>query len=351
MLNVFKSTATSGSLGLGALGSGKGILLHQLNAAITLPTADAGFLIDHEQILQVDSGDSLTDGLLAALPIREGVGTTTADISGQNRHATLTVSNWERGLLGQAIKTTLLNTSVGIPSDSDLLTNDAFTVSVWAKLLTTSPNYGSLVGKRDLTPAGWVIYRFNNFNYLELYLATSFGTMWARYTNTTVVDDAYHNIIFQINGNKFYLYADGELQIPVSGGAGITLPDTYSYGIGGVSSPGMLALGGPTGANGGYNDYVDERAWNRILSSAEIKRLANSPFVGYNVHREQIIPIDGGADFQQKPWGHVAARTVAADTLKNIVYRPTSPILTRDLNIEGFTPSAAEWYVYYEEAS
>lgn len=60
------------------------------------------------------------------------------------------------------------------------------------------------------------------------------------------------------------------------------------------------------------------------------------------------VAIDGRADLIQEDWGFSQGRTAAANTIKSGSFMFPNGIFAQDLEISGFVPSAADWYVYYE---
>ena len=59
--------------------------------------------------------------------------------------------------------------------------------------------------------------------------------------------------------------------------------------------------------------------------------------------------IDGDASFVQESWGFSQGRISGADTIKSGSFKFDSGVIVQDLEIAGFTPSAADWFIFYEE--
>jgi hypothetical protein len=215
------------------------------------------------------TSSGLDSGLLAHWKLDEGTGTTSADASGNGNTATLTSSaDWSAGYSGQAFSgdgSSSISANLGTWFGGD----NTLTASAW--VYATSATNGPLFGVTSLPAGGtW------NMPFLSIAGSTVYGHIWEVNSNNplsaTVSLNNWHflAITYDPSGSgteKFYV--DGALS---ASGTGTYLPssttDTWSTNIPGTKPSGVASV---------LTGKVDDvRAYNRVLSAAEISILFNA---------------------------------------------------------------------------
>ncbi|HZL17991.1 MAG TPA: LamG-like jellyroll fold domain-containing protein, partial [Polyangia bacterium] len=215
------------------------------------------------------TSSGIDSGLLGHWKLDEGSGTTSADASGNGNTATLTSSaNWTAGYSGEAFSgdgTNYVSANLGTWFGS----NNTLTASAWVYAASTTN--GPLFGVTSIPAGGgW------NMPFLSIAGPTAYGHIWMVNGNTplsaTVGLNAWHflAITYDPSGSgteRFYV--DGALSVSGTGtyqASGLT--DTWSTNIPGTK---------PTGVSGVLTGKVDDvRAYNRVLSAAEISIIYNA---------------------------------------------------------------------------
>jgi hypothetical protein len=217
-----------------------------------------------------DSSKSLSDGLVGYWKFDEGVGTTTADSSGNSFTTTLsgTLPTWAGGKYGIGLSFGGSNTyaSVSTSSTFDFLTSN-YSISTWIKS-TSSASNRTIVWKGnpfcDSCQGGYTLYLSGGKPYFVINLNNTTGNLYSASSTIMVNDGQWHNLIAQRNDNKLQLYVDGNLSISSTLPAGAAFSDitgsTLQFSQGSFSFEGSL-------------DEV--RIYNRALNSDEIKQLYN----------------------------------------------------------------------------
>jgi hypothetical protein len=215
------------------------------------------------------TSSGIDNGLLGHWQLDEGSGTTSADASGNLNVATLTSStSWTTGYSGEAFSgdgTNYVSANLGTWFGA----NNTMTASAW--VYATSSTNGPLFGVTSIPAGGtW------NMPFLSIAGSTVYGHIWMVNGNTalstTVGLNAWHflAITYDPSGSgteKFYV--DNLAPITATGtyqASGVA--DTWSTNIPGTK---------PTGVNSILTGKVDDvRAYNRVLSAAEISILFNA---------------------------------------------------------------------------
>jgi hypothetical protein len=223
--------------------------------------------------------------LLAALPMNEGSGTTTADVSGLSHPGTLVnTPTWGAGKYGQGLTLNGTNSYVNIPDHNDFTLDptQSYTWSLWIKNASfkewstvwsqTASNtaffyfYAHTTTDVDGGPVtnGISVYWWSGNNRVGAHSSNNVLTA-GTWSYVTVTYDA-----SQAQNNRFSIYVNG---------VDVTVRTD-------VSSSGTLASINPTniriGANAPFGEFlsgsVDEvRYYKRLLSAAEIQTDMNTP--------------------------------------------------------------------------
>ncbi|HEY2729044.1 MAG TPA: LamG-like jellyroll fold domain-containing protein, partial [Polyangia bacterium] len=208
-------------------------------------------------------------GLLAHWPLSDGMGSTTADTSGNVRTATLTGSpTWTTsGYVGDALTFNGTSSYAEGPIGTWFGSNNTLSVSAW--VYATSTTNGPIFGVTQSSPPGnW------NIPFLSIIGSTVYGGLWNGASITSVSAavslNAWHHLALTYDPSgsgteKFYV--DGVLSAMA----------TVTYSPSGVTDywstyiPG--AKPGPAGTMNSYlKGTIDElRAYSRVLSASEIQ--------------------------------------------------------------------------------
>jgi hypothetical protein len=223
--------------------------------------------------------------LIAALPMNEGAGTTTADISGNNHPGTLTATPvWGAGKYGQGLTFNGTSSYVNIPDHNDFTLDPTqnYTWSGWVK--NTSFKEWSTVWSQTL----------NNSTFFYFYAHT-----------TTDVDGgpvtAGISVYWWVGANRVGVHSSNNVltvgqwsYVAVTYDASLAQNNRFTIYVNGVdvtvrtdvSTSGTLASINPTniriGSNQPFGEYlngsVDEvRFYKKLLSLAEVQADMNTP--------------------------------------------------------------------------
>ena len=209
---------------------------------------------------------SVDSGLLAYWHLDEGMGSTTADSSGNNRTATLVGSpTWTTaGYVGNALTFNGSPNYAEGPLGTWFGSNNPLSVSAW--VYATASTNGPIFGVTQSSPPNNWNMPFLSINGATVYVGLWNGTQGV-YKTATVSLNAWHYLAMTYDptgGGTRKFYVDG------------TLSDTTAttYSPSGASdywatyNPGDT----PTGVNKYLNGTIDElRAYSRVLSASEVQ--------------------------------------------------------------------------------
>jgi Domain of unknown function (DUF4082)/Bacterial Ig-like domain/Concanavalin A-like lectin/glucanases superfamily/Bacterial Ig domain len=228
---------------------------------------------------------SNTANLIAALPLNEGTGTATADISGNAHNGTLT-GTWTTGKYGQGVSLNGTSNYVNIPDHNDfsLDPTQSYTWSAWVK--NTTFKEWSPVWSQTLDASNFFYFYAHTTTDadggpvtqgISVYWWTSNGTnkLAVHSTNNVLTAGQWSYVAVtydasQPQANRITIYVNG-----------VDVTDRTD-----VSSGGTLAAINPTnirvGSDQPFNEFLsgsmDEvRYYKRLLSSTEIQSDMNSP--------------------------------------------------------------------------
>ncbi|MDB4981974.1 MAG: LamG domain protein, partial [Myxococcales bacterium] len=212
---------------------------------------------------------SLDSGLLGLWHFAEGTGATSLDSSGTGNTAVLTNGpKWTAGYTGNGLQFNGVSSYVEAPVGAWFGGNNPLTASAW--VYATSGTNGPVFGVTSTKPpGGW------NMPFLSILGSTVYGWIWNVGAGNTPISatvslDAWHHLaITYTPGTGEIFYVDGAT---VGSKAGTYSPSgAFDY----------WSTDMPASRIAGMNAYlvgrIDEvRAYNRVLSAAEISALATA---------------------------------------------------------------------------
>ena len=201
--------------------------------------------------------------------LNESAGTNASDISGNNRHGTLTNMedvDWVAGKMGNALSFDGSNEYVDLGNIADFDRYDPFSVSVWIKTSTAS----KMIMARHSGTRGWFLF-LSSTGQVFWALTNAYGTnQLSQKSINSVTDDGWHHIVVTYNGNGenvsgLEVYVDN---VDEEGATTETLTDTFSVGVNARIAAWNSGLY--------FNGLIDDaRIFNSTLSSSEVTTLYN----------------------------------------------------------------------------
>ena len=212
------------------------------------------------------SDNNLSDGLVGYWKMDEGVGTTTADSSGNSNTGTLSGTSWGTGKFGVGASFNG-SSSISIPHNSILKPSSYISISTWIKPTDiTSTSYSEIYRKEDGNDRHLLSFQSSG-----TILSFGIGTATQGYQELDVpitasdYTNGWHLITAVYDGQKKYLYKDG-----------ILIGSQVATGALGTSGTATAYIGSNLGTGEFFNGLIDEvRLYNRALSPAEVSQLYN----------------------------------------------------------------------------
>ncbi len=240
----------------------------------------------------IQPGHELSDGLICALPMSEGSGTTLTDISGNGNDATLVnTPTWGSGTLGPELSFDSASTERGtLPVDLDD-GSGAFSVSTWFKT-ANAVNAQTLAGRYvSGTDIRWFLALYADGSVHFRCCDSNLNVTYAATSLIAVRDDSWHMAtgIFDPATGSCSIYVDGAFGSATTGLTGATLNTAC------VQVPDVGAFGGANWLFDG--ELGDIRMWNKALTAAEVKRLYSDPWSQY----APPLPVDTRHPFVRSP--------------------------------------------------
>jgi len=254
-------------------------------------------MIPKSPLPQLNRSIPLTHGLVEYLPFYEHVGSTTYDISGNDKHGVLTNmtdANWVSSPRGGALRFAasdyiLVDPGLGYSADLSL--------SIWLKSSIT-----------DYTSNGYAIMQYDavNDNREWALRATSATDKWAMIVGngsgvsplvldtTQSVELGWHHLAIAGNDltKDWNFYYDGKFVQ--------TLSVVFTFGDQGS----VFTIGSPPGSSASFLGDIEEAAvWHRQLSASEIKLLYENP----NAMTEAVATVWPN---KQSPWYYRAQESL-----------------------------------------
>lgn len=235
-----------------------------------LPGGDYYAELSHYADLWTGSGDSgevVTDGLLAYYKLDDGSGTTAADWTGNGNTGTLTNMSgaWTTGKIGGCLQFDGSNDHVQTANDAvKMQISGDYSTSVWIYPDASQKVWAGIYSRTD--PSGatnhWNLQFDNSANRnLIIYHGSSQWQIGARLAD---VAGAWHHIGVVRNGTTMTIYLDG------------VVIRTATWTNGAVSGNGHLNIGGDRTASSSYvyKGLIDDlRIYDRALTPAEMQTL------------------------------------------------------------------------------
>jgi len=218
----------------------------------------------------------ITDDLAIYLPLNEGTGTTTTDVSGNGCNGTLVGPTWNKiNYNGNYELNFDGNDYVTVANAANLKITNDFSIVFWFKHVTGATYNYILSSTFDPNSGQFTGYSVNVYNgTIRLLKATGASTIVTiTSTETTLNDGKWHHGVFiydSVNGMRMYI--DNKLSISNTDTTNIYYDATTPY----------LELGDFN--NDGLHDYyyigqLDEfRIYNKVLTPEEIKAIYNQTY-------------------------------------------------------------------------
>ena len=202
------------------------------------------------------SAKGLSDGLVGYWKFDEGVGTTSADSSGNSNLATFAAGTsapiWNSGKFG--IGTSFDGNDDYVSTNLDISTNDTnLTMSAW--IYWSGDNI-----EGHIVEANTMQFFINSSNVLQFYSGTAYTT-----TQPTIATNVWTHVVAVCNSIGHFIYVNGTLASESTNANTCSITGTTTF-IGNYFGTKSYA----------FNGSLDEvRIYNRALSSDDVKALYN----------------------------------------------------------------------------
>ena len=207
------------------------------------------------------AGSSATPSLLGYWPMDEGMGSTTADMSGNgNVGSLINGAMWTGGKVGA--DAVVFPGFVTVSDSPSININDNLSIAFWIKDGGTTTTYAGIISKANYGVSGYMVTRSNSTAGIYVRIDTSGGSNQSIGIIPNVLDGAWHHIVFILSGGNRIGYKDGAF----------VFLNTYNAGSGFAALTHPLYIG-DTNLVGSMDDV---RIYNRALSAAEIQALYNA---------------------------------------------------------------------------
>lgn len=220
---------------------------------------------------QVDTGGTLTTGLVSYYPLEEASGLTRVDFFGSNNLTDWNTVGAGTGIIGTSTDFGTSNSTKFASSSSNYgITAGSISMAGWFKSQTGNPNPNTMWGHGSVAPndiqelvraAGTTAVQFRREGATNDFASDS----------VNVEDGAWHFIAFRYNGNNIVGNIDNRAAVSASS------TQTGGYGTFDNRTNGFL-LGRQVFASAQYTSgFIDEiGVWNKYLSNQEITDLYNA---------------------------------------------------------------------------
>jgi hypothetical protein len=228
---------------------------------------------------------------VAAYSFDEGEGTTVEDVTGDGHTATIEGAKWTThgryggGMEFEAAKKDVLK----IPASPELDLGEEFTLEAWVRPSGASNKEAPLIDKQEGGGLGYFLYEGGSVSDRPVGAAGE-GQEYVD-ADDPLPADAWSHVALVFDGDRTYIYVDGE-QVE-SREAATT-----------ITSEGELEIGGSTDTSDWFDGRIDEvRVYNRALAEAELKPDVTAP----------IPPADIEATFEEEEGSTNVTWTPASD--------------------------------------
>jgi hypothetical protein len=205
-----------------------------------------------------NTGPQLPAGLVLGLPFKEGMGTATADVSGNQHVATVNGATWTTGRYGSGLSFDGVNDLVTVNDSALLRLTTGMTLSAWVRP-TALQTWPTLILKERPGDLSYALYANTPNPGPGGYLRTSDGFFQVEGGGGLALG-AWSHVAVTYDGTFIRTYVNG-VQVGSAGASGAIF-----------ASNNPLRIGGNTvWPDEFYNGAIDEvRVYNRPLSAAEI---------------------------------------------------------------------------------
>ncbi len=207
-------------------------------------------------------------GLVLAMGMNAGTGTTVADSSGQGNNGTVSNTTWTTsGKYGSALVFNGTNAWVTVNDANSLDLTTAVTVEAWIFPTTSTGGWRTIVSKErtGAVNGAYVLYSFSNPGPPQVYLSIG-GTDRILSGPTQLSINTWTHVAMTYDGTTIRLYLNGT-QVASAAQTGTIATSTNPLRIGGNSTWGEY-----------FQGTIDEvRVYNRALSGAEIVTDRDTP--------------------------------------------------------------------------
>jgi Concanavalin A-like lectin/glucanases superfamily len=195
---------------------------------------------------------------VAAYSFDEGTGTTVEDLTGDGHTATIEGAKWTtHGQSGGAVEFEAAKKAVlKIPASPELDFDGEFTLEAWVRPSSASNKEAPLIDKQEGKGLGYALYEGGSVS--DRPEAAASEGQEIIHATEPLPANAWSHVALVFDGNRTYLYVDGEL---VDNGAAEPT----------ITSEGQLEIGGSTDTSDWFDGRIDEvRIYNRALDHAEV---------------------------------------------------------------------------------
>ena len=232
----------------------------------------------------LDPGAPINKGLVGWWPMWEGAGGKTLDISGKDRHGTLTNGPlWSGG----GVKFDGTDDLIAAAALTELQSSSTFTIMLEAAQTAFSSSDVALAIRDGTTTSVWLIYPYEVANGNGPYIYYSGDAIIDINTGSPAADGRFNTFLFKSNSATSHeFFVNGALA--QSSTASKVMPATLTDTTIGAWYP---------GAGQNFNGWIrNVRVWNRALSTLEVQQLYVNPNIGLWVPdiTRYYIPAAGG---------------------------------------------------------
>jgi chitodextrinase len=205
-------------------------------------------------------------GAAASYPFSEGVGTSTADYSGNGNVGSITAAAWAAGKFGQGLNFNGSTSFVAIPDAASLDIGTAGTIEAWVRLNAVGRWHGIVAkGSANALTAHNYALEVNNANRVECSVGNGTSANSALSASTLAAGTLYHLAC---------VWTGSQLQVYVNGSLSATGAETITP----IGNLAPLYIGQYGGNSDRTNGLIDEvRIYNRALAQTEIQSDLGGP--------------------------------------------------------------------------
>lgn len=228
----------------------------------------------------LDLSEPINDGLVGYWLFNEGSGNKVFDLSENGHTGTFqgTAPSWTSGKFGSAVLLPGTDESIDIGTSSVLDVAGPFTLSVWIKYTSSTPNMGIVANFFPYTKGYMIASSSTAGRIVFSCYGSGFNDLF--YT-PTLNDGIWHHIVGVDTGVGHIIYIDGVYGNSDSNVFAKGIPTGETFEIGDRRDSGVP-----------FNGQIDNVAiWNRALSASEIALLYQFPFYGF-LNPDEIPVLD-----------------------------------------------------------